>query len=389
MNLKKRFFTFAGSLVLAFTVSISASAQTGTVIADTLNVRSSTNTSSDVITKVSGGMELEILASDGLWYKVQLPDGQVGFVSAEYLSPNQAVFGVVTASNLNVRSSTGTDSAAIASLPYGTVVEILAYDGYWYKIGYQNGQTGYVSADYISLDLSLAVTTPYVVYGYINATNLNIRESTSTTANSITQLPMGTCVELLANDGLWYKIKTTDGTVGYASADYISLSPVEVPSSIVANTSAPSAPKADTAPPVTVPEVTTPPDEQTLLLGQSIIQEAKKYMGCPYVWAADGPESFDCSGFTMYVMNVFDIKLPHQSGQQYNYGYSVPKDNLIPGDLVFFSSTNTSGVAHVGIYIGDGNFIHASSGSAKSVVISPLSANYYTTHYLGARRVIG
>lgn len=388
MNLKKLFSTLAVSVVLAFAVSISASAQTGTVIADTLNVRSSTNTASDVIAKVSAGTELEILASDGLWYKIQLSDGRTGFVSAEYLSPNQAVFGVVTASNLYVRSSTGTESPAITTLPYGKIVEILAYDGAWYKINYQGGQAGYVSADYISLDLSLAVTTPYVVNGYISATNLNIREITSVDSPVVTQLPMGTCVEIITSDGLWHKIKTTDGIVGYAKADYVSLTPVETPPTYVLSAPAQSSTIVPSAPEVTVPEVTTPPTEASLQLGQEIIQEAKKYIGCPYVWAADGPDSFDCSGFTMYVMNVFGIELPHQSGQQYDYGLSVPKESLVPGDLVFFKSPSTSGVAHVGIYIGNGNFIHASSGSAKSVTISPLSANYYTTHYLGARRVI-
>ncbi len=385
MNLKKRFVTFITSLALTFAVGISASAQTGTVIADSLNVRSSTNTSAEVLTKVSNGTELEILASDGSWYKIKLSDGTEGFVSAEYVTPHEAVFGVVTASSLFVRSSTGTLSPALTTLPYGTIVELLAYDGAWYKIKFGNGMEGYVSADYISLDLSLAVSTPYVVYGYINATYLNIRATTDTYSESLALLPMGTCVEILTGDGLWYKIRTASGTEGYASANYVSLTPVDEPEeSDVTNPT----PTTNIAPIVTVPEATAPVTDEMVQLGMSIVEEGKKYLGRPYVWAASGPASFDCSGFTMYVMNLFGIQLPHQSGMQYNYGYSVEKENLIPGDLVFFSSKSTSGVAHVGIYMGDGNFIHASSGSAKSVTVSPLSANYYTTHYLGARRLI-
>ncbi len=386
MNLKKRFLTFTASVALSLALGVSAAAQSGTVTADSLNVRSSTNTSAEVITKVANGTELEIIASDGAWYKVKLSDGKEGYVSAQYVTPKQSVFGVVTASNLFVRASTGTNAQAITTLPYGSVVELLAYDGAWYKIGYNGGKVGYASAQYISLDLSLAVSTPYTVYGYINATYLNIRATTDTKSTSLALLPLGTCVEILASDGLWYKVKTASGTEGYASADYISLTPVEEPEdSDVTN---PATTKTDTAPTSNVPDATAPVTDEMFLKGQTIVAEAKKYLGRPYVWAAEGPNSFDCSGFTMYVMNIFGIKLPHQSGMQYNYGFKVSKDNLIPGDLVFFSSKKTSGVAHVGIYVGDGNFIHASSGSAKSVTISSLSQNYYTQHYLGARRLL-
>ncbi|MBQ6796088.1 MAG: SH3 domain-containing protein [Clostridia bacterium] len=387
MGIKKHIFIFLAALALVLSFGICALAQTGTVTADLLNVRSSTTTTSDVLTKVSRGSEVEIVASDGVWYRILLPDGREGFVKTEYVTANPAVFGVVTASELFVRASTGTLSTALTTLPYGTVVELLAYDGYWYKISYRNGQKGYVSADYISLDLSLAVETPYAVYGYINATQLNIRALTDVNSQSLTKLPLGTCVEILASDGLWHKVKTASGIMGYASADYISFTPVEEPEdSDVTNPM--ESYTSSTAPSVTVPEATEPVSDEKFKFGQAIVEEAMKHLGKPYVWSAAGPSSFDCSGFTMYIMNLFNIKIPHQSGSQYNYGYSVKKENLVPGDLVFFSSKSKSGVAHVGIYAGEGNFIHASSGSAKSVTISSLSANYYTKHYLGARRLI-
>ncbi len=387
MNFKRHLATMITSICLTFTLGVSAYAQTGTVTADTLNIRSSTNTSSDIIAKVPYGTEVELLASDGTWYRVQLSDGTIGYAKSEYLTPGAAYYGVVTATKLIVRSSTSTLSQAITTLSYGSVVELLAYDGLWYKIRYGNGDTGYVSAEYISLDLSLATATPYVVYGYINASYLNIRSSTSTDTTIITKLPIGTCVEILAYDGLWYKIRLSDGREGYASAEYISLTPVEIPETQESEVYIDAQPPVE-EPTVSVPEITAPPTEEQLLLGQAIVQSAYQYLGCPYVWAAAGPDSFDCSGFTMYVFNLHNISLPHQSGAQYNYGYSVPRDALIPGDLVFFSSSSKSTVAHVGIYIGNGNFIHASSGSAYSVTVSSLSANYYTKHYLGARRLV-
>lgn len=379
MRFIKYFSAFASMLSIFLAGCLSAAAQTGIVTADILNVRASTSVLAEVITKVSSGNELELLAYDGSWYKVCLSDGTIGYVSAEYISPNVAYYGVVTANSLTVRTCTGVDYPAIAHLPYGSVVELLAYDGSWYKIRFADGQTGFVCAEFISQDLSLATnpTTEYKYYGYINASFLNIRETTSIDSSVLTSLPQGTKVELLAYDGLWYRILLDEGNVGYASAEYISLT--EVAPAAAASTPAPTEAYATPAPPVT---------EQDISLGNQIIQTAYQYIGLPYVYAAAGPSSFDCSGFTMYVMGLHGISLPHQSGSQYQHGYEVSKNSLIAGDLVFFNSAGDSAVSHVGIYIGDGQFIHASSGRAYSVTISSLSDDYYTKHYLGARRVI-
>ena len=118
---------------------------------------------------------------------------------------------------------------------------------------------------------------------------------------------------------------------------------------------------------------------------QAIVALAKQYLGVPYVWAGQGPSGFDCSGFTYYVFGQFNIDLPRMADEQFNAGSKTSK--LQPGDLVFFT-TYTSGPSHVGIYIGDNQFIHASSG-AGDVTITSLSAAYYQSRYLGARRVIG
>jgi len=115
-----------------------------------------------------------------------------------------------------------------------------------------------------------------------------------------------------------------------------------------------------------------------------LISYAYNFIGKPYVWGAEGPKSFDCSGFTKYVYNAFGVNLPHYTGAQIGEGSSVARDNLKQGDLIFF---NTDGpVSHVGIYVGDGEFIHASSGSRK-VTVSNLGQSYYTSRYAGARRI--
>ncbi|WP_238655856.1 C40 family peptidase [Paenibacillus piscarius] len=110
-----------------------------------------------------------------------------------------------------------------------------------------------------------------------------------------------------------------------------------------------------------------------------------KAIGTKYVSGGVTTNGFDCSGFTMYVFDKIGINLPHQSGSQYQMGSAVSRDELRAGDLVFFN-TNGRGVSHVGIYVGDGEFAHASS--SRGVTISSLSDNYYVNRYVGAKRIM-
>ena len=112
-----------------------------------------------------------------------------------------------------------------------------------------------------------------------------------------------------------------------------------------------------------------------------------QYLGTPYAYGGTGSGGFDCSGFTMHVFSNFGVGLAHGATPQLNNGYAVSQSELQPGDLVFFFGTyNTSSAAsHVGIYVGGGQFIHAST--SRGVIISSLSESYYANRYLTARRV--
>lgn len=110
-----------------------------------------------------------------------------------------------------------------------------------------------------------------------------------------------------------------------------------------------------------------------------------KAIGTKYVSGGVSTNGFDCSGFTMYVFDKIGINLPHQSGSQYQMGTAISRDDIREGDLVFFN-TSGKGVSHVGIYVGDGKFAHASS--SRGVIISSLSDSYYVKRYIGAKRIL-
>lgn len=126
----------------------------------------------------------------------------------------------------------------------------------------------------------------------------------------------------------------------------------------------------------------------------SVVDTAKSLLGkVSYSFGANNITSSggvgDCSSFTQYVFKQNGIDIGRTANEQYSKGKSVSKDNLQAGDLVFFQGTyNTKGASHVGIYVGNGKFIHNSSGK-KQTVISDLDSSYYKVHYLGAKRYDG
>ena len=113
-----------------------------------------------------------------------------------------------------------------------------------------------------------------------------------------------------------------------------------------------------------------------------VVGIAMQYLGVPYRWGGADPSGFDCSGFTMYVYAQVGVSLPHNAAAQYGYGVPVSKDQLQPGDLVFFN-----GLGHMGLYIGGGQFIHAPH-TGDVVKISSLSDSWYASTYVGARRIL-
>lgn len=211
--------------------------------------------------------------------------------------------------------------------------------------------------------------------------------------------------------GDWYKLAFDGGTVGWVRGDL--LEPVNASTvheverstprrgagvtngALVAQ--APTRPRAGTAPrsyvPPRMPEVTKnsaprPTNSAPLrdVNAGSLIGTALANLGTRYVWGGTSRSGFDCSGLTSYVYKSHGKALPRTAAEQAKAGKPVTKGELAEGDLVFFRTTRGSRISHVGIYMGNGKFVHASSGSGK-VITSSLDEGYYSRRYAGATRV--
>ena len=119
---------------------------------------------------------------------------------------------------------------------------------------------------------------------------------------------------------------------------------------------------------------------------RQIKQQIQNYMGVRYRWGGTTTAGMDCSGFVSRVFqNAIELELPHNARKMYGLGRTVARKNLHFGDLVFFKNIESAGVSHVGIYLGEDEFAHAST--TRGVTISNLNLDYYKARYAGARRI--
>ena len=226
----------------------------------------------------------------------------------------------------------------------------------------------FFSAVFILL-LGLCTTSVYAdenKTGTVAASSLNLRSGPSTAHAVIVTLEHGHKLTIIGTSKDWYNVKTPAGTKGWVHSDYVTET-----GSIASRGAA-----------------TRAQSKTTSELSTEIVSYAKKLLGVKYVWGGNTPKGFDCSGFVKYVYGHFDLSIERVASSQAKQGTAVSKANLKAGDLVFFDTNGGHNkVNHVGIYIGDGNFIQSSSGSsAHKVVISDLESGFYAKSYMTARR---
>jgi len=145
--------------------------------------------------------------------------------------------------------------------------------------------------------------------------------------------------------------------------------------------------QAPTAPISSRQQTPTPSRSAEISQAETILQTAANFYHTPYRWGGSTPSGFDCSGFVQYVFGKNGYKLPRTAAAQSSVGIHVDKSDLMPGDLVFFA-INGSGISHVGIYEGNGSFIHSSTPYAGGVIYSSMSESSYSRSYVGARRLL-
>lgn len=267
----------------------------------------------------------------------------------------------IQGTKVNVRTSPNTSSAIITKLS-NTRVSVVDKSNSWYKISF-SGKTGWVNSDYIKV---------LTLKGEINANGVNFRQSANTSSKMLDTLSKGTNVEVLDTLSGWHKVKV-NSKIGYIADQFIASAGTVAKSS-----------RSTTA--VTKPlEAVDASDDS---VAKKVIAYAKQLAGVPYVYGGSSPSGFDCSGFIGYVFKNFGIKLNRSAADMYLNGKKVSKNALKAGDLLFFdaSARKASGqIDHAGIYLGNDQFIHASSSNGK-VRIQKFSE--YPGTYIGARRVI-
>lgn len=355
---------------------------TGTVkCSSSVNFRSAPNTSSTSYGELKNGTKVNVVGVSSGWYKVTY-NGKTGYIHPDYISLASSSAGTAIApsntvtsttgtagtvkcsSSVNLRSEANTSSSILAELKNGTAVTVVSTANGWCKVNC-SGKTGYIKQDYVSTtgsvsnNTSASTGTAAVVKC---SSTVNFRSAASTSSTILGELKNGTAVTLLSTSNGWSKVSYA-GKTGYISADYL-----------VTASSGTAISPSNTAASVSISAKR-----------QSVLNYAAQFLGVPYVYGGSTPSGFDCSGFTSYVFKNTVGSIPRVAQAQYDATTRVSRDDLLPGDLVFFGSS-TSSISHVGIYVGSNQFIHAPS-TGDVVKYSSLTGSY-ATRYQGAGRVI-
>lgn len=364
-----RFMKRSLSLGLTFAVFMTTAANAaslGMVTASGVNIRNSNSTEAAVISKADNGEQINVISDLDGWFKISSPDGSEAYVTSQFVKITQAD-GTVNSQAVNIRTSPSTDAEVAGQATTGDLLSVSGVAGDWYEVLY-NGSKAYVHKDFLNGNLlkyvpestAAANSSSSSVYALVNcAGGLNLRSNASTSANVVKLIPNGTSLDVIDVSGEWVQVKDDSGSIGYVSSQYVTLNSG------------------------------TKPANKASAKADEIIAFAKNFIGTPYVYGGTSLTSgVDCSGFVYAVFDHFGTRLSRSSRAQYSDGTFVDKTNLATGDLVFFNTGGNSAISHVGIYIGNGQYIHSTDGGGKGVTISSLSSSYSAKTYYGACRVL-
>lgn len=373
---------------------VSVSLADGTVYGDDINIRDKPSFEGAVVATVGSGAAVSVIGKTDEFYAIYYQD-KTAYIHSDYvvcplaeflpdmpyvepaaattpagddsgesavlaLNPLVASYAVVhSADGLNLRTSPSADAPIILNFPDGAVIDVVQPFTNWHLVSY-NGIKGFVAADYVTLGTGVKPASNVDVnanlYAVATEIGVNLRSEPNTNSNVLLKMSTGDAMDVLEVGNAWHKVNY-EGTVGFVSADFVTLKQGTKP--------------ANTA-------------------GRKVVTYAKRFLGTRYSWGGTSlTRGVDCSGFVWAVYRNFGVTLNRTSRDQYKNGRRVSRSNLQAGDIVFFDTSHkysTGRISHCGIYIGGGQFIHASSGRNYCVTISNLSGTY-SNQYVGATRI--
>lgn len=317
----------------------------------------------------------------------------------------------VRAERLNLRDGPGTQYVRMTKLPAGTVIDLLSRYADWFEVRLPDGQIGWVTSEYLDIapgvveriEVLTSVPDPNPPLVAQVDVRINLRGGPGVDYARQGVAEPGTVFDLLGQHANWLKVRTPQGAVVWVSNEVLRVSPYLL-RRVPAEQHIPARPRplAPPAPVVTqaVPPANPPLGASARFSDQrpvnvlpasqagSVVAYAMQFIGTPYVWGGASPRGFDCSGFTQYVYAQFGLHLPHSAAAQFSTRYgAVVSDigSLAPGDLVFFVNTYKPGISHVGIYAGGGQVVQALAPGAGLNVAS-IYEPYWHSRYYGAIR---
>ncbi|MFN8140615.1 MAG: NlpC/P60 family protein [Fimbriimonadales bacterium] len=380
--MKVRTIALAAALIM---VASAGALKTYTVKkGDTLaKIAAKTGAKLDAIAKKNG---LNKHAALEYGQKIRLPEEKSSYNSSKQAVTTKTVGKKLPAavaikkSNVFVRKGASTDTRAIAKVAEGSIAKVIGTAKGFYQVKFPGGTKGFVRADMTS-PLSKAPKVNYISTSSvkINKDGVNIRKQPSTNAEAVTKVDKGIVAQVLDRRGEWYKLKFPKGTIGFVRGDFLNanarsrtLKGSRNYSEVYANNS---------------PRLVRDTGASNIPASSiQIVQNAKKMLGTPYVWASESSRGVDCSGLVYYLYQKTEgITLPRTSREQSTHGKAVAKDDLRPGDTLYFKGSRSGGVNHAAIYVGGGKYIHASSSRGR-VVVSDIHSSYFKSRFATARR---
>ena len=276
--------------------------------------------------------------------------------------PKIAIGTVQSNDGLRLREKPDKLSATITIAQGGDTVVILRKVGDWYLVNY-NLYIGYMHQNYLIVSERQDVD---LGEGAIDAANVSLRCGPADSSPAIYPLEQDEHVHILGFADGWYRV-IQEETVGYIRSDEIAL--LEKPA---ANTDGVAWVVDENDPTAYSPA------------GEQIAAYARQFLGYSYVYGGESPSGFDCSGFVQYVYAQLGYSIHRTATAQLADGYDIPYDSMLPGDIIYFGYGSIA--EHVGIYLGNGDFIHAQNPST-GVVITSLFDEWYANRFLCAHRI--